>query len=233
MLENYRRVLVCLENFYSKSLNAVKLYDVYRTKIGRVKQYLEKEIEFVLKRLSADDALLEIGAGYGRIMKELCKSVKFVHGIDISDNSVAFGLRYLEGCANCELKTADVYSYTSDVEYDTVLCLQNGISAIGGNTEELVKIALKTLKRNGTAYFSSYSPKFWDTRLAWFEEQSGKGLLAEIDYNKTGDGKIICKDGFTSSAFSERDMERLGRASGCSYEIQETDNSSLFLIIRK
>ncbi len=220
-------------SYYSESLNATKLFEVYQTKIERVKQHLGKEIEFVRNHLSLDDVILEMGAGYGRIMKELAASVKFVYGIDISDNTVAFGQKYLKECPNCELKMEDAYKFTSDIQYDAVLCLQNALSAFKGKDTHLVDIALKALKKNGRAYFSSYSSKFWETRLAWFQEQASKGLLGEIDLEKTKDGNIVCKDGFISTTFSENDMERLGKASECNFDIQELDNSVIFLIIQK
>ncbi len=220
-------------NYYSENLNATKLFQVYQTKIERVKQYLDKEIEFVRNELSQDDIILEMGAGYGRIMKELALNVKFVYGIDISDNSVAFGQQYLKECPNCKLNVLDVFKFDNDLEYDAVLCLQNGISAFKGEVAKLIEISMKALKKNGKAYFSSYSPKFWETRLAWFQEQADKCLLGEIDYEKTKDGNIICKDGFTATTFTKDDMERLGKASGYSYIIQEVDDSSIFLIIKK
>ena len=174
-----------------------------------------------------------MGAGYGRIMKRLAPGVKFIYGIDISENSVTFGLDYLKQCPNCELSVADVYKFKSDIEYDAVLCLQNGISAFKGNADKLIEIAMKLLKKNGKAFFSSYSEKFWDTRLAWFQEQADKGLLGAIDYEKTMNGNIICKDGFTASTFSSGDMERLGEASGHAYQVKEVEESSIFLIIQK
>ncbi len=220
-------------NYYSENLNATKLFQIYETKIDRVKQYLNKEIEFVCNQLSLDDVILEMGAGYGRIMKELALNVKFMHGIDISDNSVTFGQQYLKECSNCKLTVLDAYNFHSDLEYDAVLCLQNGLSSFKGQATKLVEISMKALKKNGKAYFSSYSSKFWETRLAWFQEQADKGLIGEIDYEKTKEGNIVCKDGFTSTTFTKSDMERLGKASGYSYAVQEVDNSSIFLIIQK
>jgi 2-polyprenyl-6-hydroxyphenyl methylase/3-demethylubiquinone-9 3-methyltransferase len=90
---------------------------------------------------------------------------------------------------------------------------------------------VKALKKGGSAYFSTYSGKFWDHRLAWFEEQADKGLLGKIDMDQTRDGVIICQDGFRATTFTEKDLVNLGEASGHEYEIQEVDESSLFLII--
>ena len=54
-----------------------------------------------------------------------------------------------------------------------------------------------------------------------------------MDEEKTKDGVIICKDGFRADTFSRQDFISLGEASGCRYEIDETDNFLVVLIIFK
>jgi 2-polyprenyl-6-hydroxyphenyl methylase/3-demethylubiquinone-9 3-methyltransferase len=114
-----------------------------------------------------------------------------------------------------------------------LLCLQNGLSALKGDTLKLIEISLRALLKGGKAYFSTYSAKFWQYRLAWFKEQVDKGLLGELDEEQTKDGVIVCKDGFRAVTFTENDFVKLGESSGCRYEIKEVDDSSLFLIITK
>ncbi|MDB2010487.1 class I SAM-dependent methyltransferase [[Clostridium] symbiosum] len=222
-----------MSNYYQDNLNANGLYQVYQTELPRIRQYLQAEIDYVKKALTGNEHILEIGAGYGRIMKELSPAAAAVTGIDISDNSVQLGKEYLKGCTNCRLLTMDAHSLTFDGEFDVVICLQNGLSAVKGNPGELIRGCLNALKPGGTAYFSTYSDKIWETRLDWFREQARKGLLGEVDEEKTKDGVIICKDGFRADTFSRQDFISLGEASGCRYEIDETDSSSLFLIIFK
>jgi len=43
--------------------------------------------------------------------------------------------------------------------------------------------------------FSTYAAEFWSERLRWFELQAAAGLVGEIDYEKTKDGVVVCKDG--------------------------------------
>ncbi len=221
-----------MKNYYSENLNANKLFAVYQTKIDRVKQYLNAEIEFVRKDLRGEE-VLELGAGYGRIVRELASSAKFVTGIDISEDSVRLGQHYLQECRNCKLTMMDANNFTFNFPFGIVLCLQNGLSAFKSNDTKLVKRVISSLKENGRAYFSSYSPKFWQYRLAWFQEQAERGLLGEIDMQQTKDGKIVCKDGFTAITYSTDDLEKLGKASGCKYSIHEVDESSIFLVITK
>lgn len=222
-----------MQNYYAGKLNAAKLFQVYETGIERVRQYLEAEIEFVRKDLQGHERILELGAGYGRIMKKLAPHAASIVGIDISEDSIAFGREYLEDAPNCSLLAMDAHTLDTKSEFDIVICLQNGLSAMKGDPLDLVRRAMAALKPGGRAYFSSYSPRFWEVRLAWFQEQASRGLLGEIDLEKTKDGKIVCKDGFTATTFSAGDLAELGGRVGCACRIEEVDESSIFAVLEK
>jgi 2-polyprenyl-6-hydroxyphenyl methylase/3-demethylubiquinone-9 3-methyltransferase len=221
------------ENYYANKLNSANLFRVYETDLPRVRRYLDAEIGFVRRDLKGTERVLEIGAGYGRIMRELAPFAAAVTGIDISEDSVTLGREYLRDVPNCRLEAMDAHELAFDEEFDVTLCLQNGLSALKGEAEDLVRRCLRALAPGGKAYFSTYSPRFWDHRLAWFREQADKGLLGEIDQEKTGKGVIVCRDGFRAVTFSEEDLEVLGKASGCAHRVREVDESSVFLVLRK
>lgn len=222
-----------MSNYYAQSLNSMKLLQVYQTKYPRIKRYFDEEINFVRQNLYGNEKVLEVGAGYGRIIKELAPFAACFMGIDISKASVELGRDYIKECPNCNIQVMDVYNLEFDEEFDVVLCLQNGLSAIKGQPINLIKQCMKVLTSGGKAYFSTYSAKFWNHRLAWFHEQADKGLIGEIDLEKTHDGIIMCKDGFTAITFSEDELKKLGEESGFHYRIEEVDESSLFLILEK
>lgn len=221
-----------MENYYNEKLNAQKMFQVYETQIPRVEQYLQAEIDFVQKNLTETQTVLELGAGYGRIMKQLAPHCRSIVGIDISKDNVELGNEYLQEHSNAQMMVMDVHKMEFAQPFDVILCLQNGLSAMRADSAVIQKV-LATLAPGGTAYFSSYSGNFWDTRLAWFEEQAAKGLLGEIDYQQTKDNVIVCKDGFRAITHSPEDFQTIGEASGYPYQIQEVDSSSLFLIIHK
>ena len=224
-----------MSNYYADKLNSNGLFKVYDTKIDRVTQYLDAEIDFVRKRLSGTERILELGAGYGRIMKALAGNCESITGIDISELSVNLGKEYLKDCVNCEILCMDAHDLTMERKFDAVLCLQNGLSSIkgAGGASNLVSRAMSVLKDNGTAYFSGYSPKFWEHRLEWFKEQADKGLIGEIDLDETKNGNIVCKDGFRARTITYDEFTQLGQSTGCKFDVIEHDESSLFLIINK
>lgn len=222
-----------MSNYYAESLNSTKLFQVYQTKHPRIKHYFDEEINFVCQNLHGNEKVLEVGAGYGRIIKKLAPFVSSIVGVDISQASVDFGKHYIEECKNCSLQVMDAYNLQFDKKFDVVLCLQNGLSSMRGQPMHLISECMKALNPGGRAYFSTYSAKFWEYRLMWFHEQEDKGLIGEIDLEKTQDGVIVCKDGFVAITFSEDDLKKLGEESGYNYHIKEVDESSLFLILEK
>ena len=222
------------ENYYARSLNAERLRQVYDTAIERVARYLECEISFVCGGLKKSDEVLELAAGYGRVVKKVAPFVRSVTGLDISEENVRFGAEYLKDTKNAELLVMDVHEMDYDRRFDVALCLQNGLSAVRAEAPELLTAkVLKALKMGGKAYFSTYHPRFWEHRLAWFKEQAEKGLLGELDMEKCKDGVLVCKDGFRATTQSAEDLERIGCASGYRWQISEVDDSSLFLVIEK
>jgi len=117
--------------------------------------------------------------------------------------------------------------------FDAVLCIQNGISAFGVNRRELVAEAIRVAEDSGQVLFSSYSERIWKERLAWFRAQSKAGLVGEIDEAATGDGTIVCRDGFRATTVSRAEFRRLFLDAGASPRIEEVDCSSVFCIVRK
>lgn len=222
-----------MSNYYAKNLHSGNLHQVYQTDIERVRQYLDEEIDFIRRELQGREKVLELGAGYGRVMKKLAPFAASITGIDISEDSVLFGKEYLKDNHNCRLIVMDAHKIRYVSEFDVVLCLQNGLSAMKGQSVGFVQRCVKALTSGGKAYFSTYCPGFWEHRVAWFQEQADKGLLGEIDLDKTRNGKIVCKDGFVATTSSREELEEIARELGYPFCLKEVDDSSLFLIIQK
>jgi len=76
--------------------------------------------------------------------------------------------------------------------------------------------------------FSSYSDRFWEERLKWFEIQAEHGLIGEIDHHLTGHGVIVCKDGFRATTMNAESFRSLAAFLKLTPTIIEVDGSSLF-----
>jgi 2-polyprenyl-6-hydroxyphenyl methylase/3-demethylubiquinone-9 3-methyltransferase len=223
-----------VSGYYDDKLAAERLRRAYELASPRVRQYLDAELAYVLSRLEPGDVALELGCGYGRAVGPLAEKARLVVGVDTSPASLALARDELKGRENVRLVNADAVrlGLREDV-FGAVICIQNGISAFHVDPRELVAESVRVARAGGVALFSSYAEAFWEERLAWFEAQAAEGLLGEIDYERTGDGTIVCEDGFTATTFGAEDFLALAASLGLKARVAEVDASSLFCEITK
>lgn len=221
--------LGAMSGYYTENLSAERLRLCYELAPPRVQRYLQAEIDFALGRIRPTDAVLEMGCGYGRVLEQLIDHARLIVGIDTSRDSLRLAHDLIGDSLSCRLHEMDAAAMAfPDASFDVVLCIQNGISAFGVDRRTLFSEAIRVVAPGGTVLFSSYSPRFWDDRLAWFRIQSEHGLLGEIDEEATGDGIIICKDGFRATTVSGDEFRSLCAQCGVEGSITEVDDSSIF-----
>jgi len=215
--------------YYKDGLSGDKLKRVYEIAPHRVRQYLRAEAGHVANVISQGAEVLELGCGYGRILPELAKKAGNVVGVDTSLANIKLGMKDLAHLSHCRLLCMDaVLLGFRDSRFDCVVCIQNGISAFHVDKRDLVNEAVRVTRPGGKVLFSTYSERFWNDRLEWFELQAGEGLLGEIDYEKTGNGVITCKDGFTATTVSPGDFRIITHDLDADVDLIELDGSSLF-----
>lgn len=223
-----------MDKYYSEKLSAERLKQCYDIASPRIRQYLKAETEYILSHIKPEDTILELGCGYGRVTEILTQKALKVYGIDNALKSLKYAGELFANGLKCKylLMDAAVSGFKNN-SFDAVICIQNGISAFRIKPEILIREAVRITKPNGIILFSTYSEKFWDARLEWFELQAEYGLLGEIDYGNTGNGIIICKDGFKAVTFSPEELLEVAKRAGFSVRIDEVDESSIFCTIKK
>lgn len=221
-------------NYYSKNLNANKLQECYRIAPSRIQQLLAAEIDFILKKLSESDLVLDLGCGYGRVAIELAKKAQKIIGIDISQENIELAERMYRQVGNLEFYKMNAVELSFPAEmFDVTICVQNGISSFKEDPHLLLKEALRVTKKGGVLLFSSYSDKIWEDRLDWFRIQADEKLLGEIDDEQTKNGIIVCKDGFKAITYSANDFLKLASGFNVDVHICEVDNSTVFCEMKK
>jgi ubiquinone/menaquinone biosynthesis C-methylase UbiE len=215
--------------YYSQKLSAMRLKQAYEIAPARIRQYLDAEVKHVMEKIRPGDLVVELGCGYGRILPQLTKNAGWVVGIDRSLPTLELAQQILETIPNCSLSQMNGVSLGfRDGTFDCVICIQNGISAFHVDQRALISESVRVTRPGGTVLYSSYSDKFWEDRLQWFELQSKAGLLGAIDYDKTKNGVIVCKDGFTATTVRGEDFLKLTAHLSVDVQIVEVDESSLF-----
>ncbi|MFX0113971.1 MAG: class I SAM-dependent methyltransferase [Candidatus Hodarchaeota archaeon] len=221
-----------MQNYYSDKLSAWRLKRCYEIAPRRTQQYLAAEIQFVVDQLSPSCKILELGCGYGRVLQKLAPKAKSVFGIDTSNASLDLAKTFLVDFHNIDCFQMNAISLGfRDQTFDVVIAIQNGISAFKVEKRNLIKESLRVTKDGGKVLFSSYSDSFWEDRLEWFELQAQEGLLGEIDWKKTGNGTIVCKDGFKATTVAPGDFIALTMGLNVEVSIKEVDQSSVFCTI--
>ncbi len=216
-------------DYYVDKLSAERLKHCYEIASPRIQQYLEAEVCHVLDNIHDGDLILELGCGYGRLLHRFAQKTGKVIGIDTSHASLLLAKEMLTTVSNYQVLRMDAVKLAfRDNVFDSVICIQNGISAFHVNQQELIRESIRITKPRGRVFFSSYSEKFWPERLKWFQQQSAAGLLGEIDYEKTRDGTIVCKDGFTATTVRPQEFLTLMAEFDVETRIVEIDESSLF-----
>ena len=216
-------------NYYDDRLSAERLKRCYEIASPRVQQYLKAEVAYVLEKIYPGDIVLELGCGYGRILPTLAQRAGTVIGIDTSFASLVLAGEMLNYISNCHLMNMNAVQLAfEDRVFDCVVCIQNGISAFHVDQRDLVRESVRVAKPGGKVLFSSYSDKFWEERLKWFEMQSEAGLLGDIDYERTRNGMIVCKDGFTATTVRSDEFLALTEELNLHAQITEVDESSVF-----
>lgn len=218
-----------MPSYYTEKLAAEQLRACYDLAPPRTKAYLDAEIDFVLTRTTPSMAALELGCGYGRVLKRLLPEVQVAFGIDTSLPSLRVVLEYVGRKPSLRLACMDATRMGfRDHLFDLTICIQNGVCAFAVDQRQLFREALRVTRSGGLVLFSSYSARFWKERLEWFEIQSAHHLIGEIDYQATGKGVIACKDGFRLMTADEGTFERLAADLRVAPRITEVDGSSLF-----
>lgn len=218
-----------MTDYYAESLSGRRLQLCYELAAPRVRQYLEAEIRHVMSRLGPSDTVLELGCGYGRVALRLADVVQRIVGIDTAEESIEIARELASTSTNCEFLNMNALDLRfADGEFDAVICVQNGICAFGVDQVDLLRESLRVTASGGIMLFSSYSDQFWRHRLAWFEAQAAAGLVGPVDHAASGEGVIVCKDGFSAGRASPEDWRLLCSRLGCGFEIVEVDESSVF-----
>lgn len=223
-----------MKSYYSEKLSANKLRRVYEVESPRIRQFLEEEIKFVLSKINPGDSVLDLGCGYGRVSVRLTEKAERVIGIDLSEENIELAKYQYKSVDKLDFQIMNAVDMKfSQESFDLTICVQNGISAFKVDPKQLVTEALRVTKTGGIVLISSYSDKFWEERLEWFVLQAEEGLIGEIDIEKTGNGKIVCKDGFTATTYREEDFRKLARNFNVEIKIYEVDNSTIFCEMKK
>jgi len=213
--------------YYSDRLSAERLQRCYELAPPEVQAYLEAEVQHLLAAIAPGARVLELGCGYGRVLARLAERSNRLVGLDLSLGSLVYA-RGVIGSANVPLVRCDAaVPAFRPASFDLVCCPQNGISAFHVDQRSLIASGVGLVAPGGEALFFSYADAFWPHRLDWFRIQAAHGLVGEIDESATGNGTIVCKDGFVATSVSPERFLDLTRGLGREVTVSILGGSSV------
>lgn len=216
-------------SYYDDKLAATRLQKAYDLATEPVRRYLMAEIAHVQACIPPGGRVLELGCGYGRVLRALTQQAGALVGIDTSYASLRLARDYLEDFADIMCVQMDAVRLAfPPATFDLVCCIQNGISAFQVDQRALMAAAVDVTRPGGRVLFSSYAEAFWEPRLEWFRLQAREGLLGEIDEAATGRGVIVCKDGFRATTVTPDQFRSLTSGLGRQATVNVVADASVF-----
>ncbi len=180
---------------------------------SEIEEFLVGEIEF-LRMLESRETILEIGCGYGRLLKILSEKGKKVIGIDFSEKLLAQAKNNLADYSNIELLTMNAENLNFDDDFaDYTLCLDNTFGNMPGIEEKVLSEMKRVTKKGGKIIVSVFSDKAQNSQIKNYSRLGLKGI--------TNTGNAITSDeGFYSRRFSREDLEALFNKVGLPFQIE-------------
>jgi len=194
----------------------------------KLREYLEKEDEFLIDRIRDNSVLLDVGSGEGRHLKLLSKKCKRLFGIDYSKTMADYSNQVLGGYNNVVILNEDIKnSAFPKSSFDFIICMFNTFGNMDLETQKIFLEKIRDLiKTYGTIYLSVYSDEAKETQIDFYKII---GLIV-----KSSDDDFVYTDSFISERFSKDKIKRLVERSGLKIKnIVELSDISLLIEIEK
>jgi 2-polyprenyl-6-hydroxyphenyl methylase/3-demethylubiquinone-9 3-methyltransferase len=212
-----------IDSFFSKPFFEVWLKQTH----PKIKEWLQKEIEYLKENIKPNSKILDIGCGFGRHIEIIADFSKEVVGIDDNKDMIQKAKDRLSNFKNVNLFIQNVQNLKFQDDYfDYVICMTNTF----GDFPEIKLNALKEIKRvckkNGKIIISVYNNKSLEIR--------------KKDYEKIGlhvigikNGIICTKEGLISEQFTKSQLKEMFDKYKLKSKILELNSISLLCELQK
>ena len=211
---------------------------VENTSNSKLKEYEEKELEYITTKIPAlkTSTIIDVGAGYGRILPHLAPLTQNIVAVDINHNM--FGelkrrtMKYpnvtaIQGDASYLSKLLNRTKLTAPV----ILSLQNSLGTWEGDPKKIIAEMKKIAhERQGEVIISLHRQKALKTYgIEMFK--SVEALVGKIDLRKTDFKKRIfrSKTGYLSKWWNDSEVKEIIKRLG-GKKIKKIENPNFIII---
>lgn len=185
----------------------------------RIQAALAAEIDFLRGVLVGQGRVLEVGCGHGRLLSALHDSAREWVGLDLLEGYLVRARR--RGLERTQLAAgrADKLPF-QDQAFDAVICPQATLGLLGESKLAAIREAARVVRRAGRLIFTVYSESSVVPRVEWYREMRRRGLMAPIDWARSGPALLITADGHASECFSRQRVVELFAEAGLGPRIE-------------
>lgn len=205
-------------NYWEKFVNSTSI---------PVRNWLEKENEFLENNITKNSAVLDVGIGYGRNVEAIAKNVSKLVGVDKSTFLLKKAKIITNKFSNVELfcEDANKMHFQNDA-FDFVICIGNTFGDFAEHKIDILTEMKRVCKKDGKIMISVYSENAIDYRIKEYERIG-------IKISKIQNGEVSTSDGLKLEQFTKEKLEKIFSEVGLKVEIKELNEISYICIASK
>lgn len=194
--------------------------------LPQMKEYFEREREYLLGLVAPHEAVLDVGCGSGRNLKDIAPHVRLAVGIDSDAEMIEVARRNLEGLRNVELYNEDFFAMDFPEQFDLTLCTYNTIGSPfvhAFKREAFVRKMAEATKAGGNVVTT-----FWKQDTTGMEFSKTYFSSIGVPVLKVEEAHVETSDGIFRR-FSREDVESIAQQVSSAYSI--IDLTDVFFLL--
>ena len=169
----------------------------------KIKDWFQKEIEYLKENIKPNSKILDIGCGFGRHIEILADFSREVIGIDNNSDMIKKAKDRLSNFKNVKLIVQDAQKLDFEDDYfDYVICVTNTFGDFPEIKENVLREMKRVCKKDGKIIISVYSDKALEIRKKDYEKVG-------LHITKIKNNIIYTEEGLISEQFSKPQLKEL------------------------
>ncbi len=194
--------------------------------LPQMQEYFLREREYLLELVAPQEAILDVGCGSGRNIKDLAPHVRLAVGVDSDAEMIEAARVHLAGLHNVELYNEDFFAMTFPEQFDLTLCTYNTIGSPfihAFKREAFVRKMMETTKPGGNVIIT-----FWKQDTTGMEFSKMYFSSIGVPVLKVEKAHVETTEGIFRR-FSREDIEIIAKQLSSSYSI--VDLTDIFFLL--